>query len=1241
MVNTDSFVKKNNELNVGENEVNQLVYKQLCNLGWKSGLGLGLNNNGRLYPVTSKLKTYFQLEDKEDFIKDVNVLMHAISNQHNKKRFICPGTVKQCHNCTLTSHYRAVTTVFSDEIDDYEKELETPLVELPEIMVQINSVKTKGLIDTGSQITCISYTLYNILLGNSGKMSEMPIPAIQIQGAVGRKSDKVNKMCLITLNIDGIELDTPCLVVKKLTRPLILGMDWLERVKAKVDCSKERVLQFEHHKGVVQITLKIDSTKRKNESEYNTSRNKGSTSQGGEKVLDSVNESSGIQGQGGEISMHTINSTNSNNNQNCVDLGFATEDKITEFLRKQNMSLESKRVLLPVLLTNRTVFADKPGRTNKYKHKIKMIDPVPFVKRSYPVPFSHRKQVEDKIKEFEQMGIIKRESTGYCSPLTFTLKRDGSVRLLLDARELNKRMEGDVESPLLTSEILQSFHGVQFMTILDLNDAYFQIPLEKESTKYTGFTYNGKSYTYNVLPQGLKTSVGSFSRAIDLILGPEVKDFCVAYLDDLCVFTKGENNKDLQLHADHIGRVLQKLREAGLTCKLEKCNFLQKEVKLLGHIVSTEGIKMDPNKIEAIKNFPAPKTVKQLRAFLGLLNYYRKFIQNYGELTKSLNDLLCKGCYFKWTEREQESFERLKQKFLDTVMLTHPMLGKPYYLQTDSSAIGVAGCLYQNDENDNQRVIGYCSKALTVAEKNWSVSEQELWAIIYSLKRFETYLRGVHFIIKTDHKSLLYLQNWKLCGARIVRWMLYLGQFSYDVEHVRGVDNVAVDVLSRYLPGTIGIQETKIKCPEIAIFQYKKQKELIKKISNLAEKQKQDKSLREIIKAVQEPGVLTKGINKKQYYLEQDILKYKGREESEGVPVIPNHMQNELIKNVHEELGHFGTKKVYVVMKHRFYFPSMKKIINEYISTYDICQKSKHEVRTYVGNCKPVISDGIGELVFSDLYGPLPTSKFGNRYICVVQDSFSKYIKLYPLRNATGASVLRSVKDYHRKIPIKHIVTDNGTQFTSKVWENGLRDLNIKFSHTTIRNPRPNSVERVNKELGRFFRTYCSHSHKSWTNIVSDIENCYNDTEHESTKHTPNQIVYGKNTKLSLDHTLSKYCVVDHKVNDLNALREGVKENLIKAAERRKLTFNKTHNIRTYQIGDWVKLKILNKSDARQKITKKFSLLFQGPYRIGAVPYHNVYMLVCPETGNIIGNYNAVHIARYYISKTENKFATI
>lgn len=285
------------------------------------------------------------------------------------------------------------------------------------------------------------------------------------------------------------------------------------------------------------------------------------------------------------------------------------------------------------------------------------------------------------------------------------------------------------------------------LSTIDLNNACFQIPLSPDSCKYTGFVYSGKSFVYKVLPQGLKTSVGSFSRAMDRILGPDVREFRVNYLDDLTIFTCG----DFRKHVGHIEAVLSRLETANMTCRLEKCQFVFTEVRMLGHIITPLGIRMDPEKIAAIRLFPTPKKVKQVRAFLGLCNYYRRFANRYGGETKALCDLLQKNQVWKWTEIEQRAFERVKSLFLESVMLHHHDSNSTYYLQTDSSGYAIGSELYQLDRDGNHHVIAFISKSLTEAERKWTTSEQEQWSIIYSLHKFETYLRGVKIIIRTDH----------------------------------------------------------------------------------------------------------------------------------------------------------------------------------------------------------------------------------------------------------------------------------------------------------------------------------------------------------------------------------------------------------------------------------------------------------------------------------------------------------
>jgi hypothetical protein len=232
---------------------------------------------------------------------------------------------------------------------------------------------------------------------------------------------------------------------------------------------------------------------------------------------------------------------------------------------------------------------------------------------------------------------------------------------------INSKMIADCESPPAMDELLRRFHGVRFMSTIDLRSSYWQIPLSPESRQYTAFLYNGRSYTYQVLPFGLKTAVGSFSRAMDVVLGTEVREFVVNYIDDLLVASE-----TLDDHLEHLRRVFEKLRQANMTINLEKSNFIQKEVKFLGHIFTIDGIKADPEKVSAIRSFPVPQKTKHLRAFLGLCNFYRKFCARYSAATQDLNKLLRKGEKWRWGRNEQEAFDRVKNLFLEAVLLRYP-----------------------------------------------------------------------------------------------------------------------------------------------------------------------------------------------------------------------------------------------------------------------------------------------------------------------------------------------------------------------------------------------------------------------------------------------------------------------------------------------------------------------------------------------------------------------------------------
>lgn len=269
--------------------------------------------------------------------------------------------------------------------------------------------------------------------------------------------------------------------------------------------------------------------------------------------------------------------------------------------------------------------------------------------------------------------------------------------------------------------------------------------------------------------------------------------------------------------------------------------------------------------------------------------------------------------------------------------------------------------------------------------------------------------------------------------------------------------------------------------------------------------------------------------------------------------------------------------------------------------------------------------------MFSDLYGPLPVGKYGYQYIYVIQDVYSKVIRLYPMRKATGRGVLACTKRFHGEIPIETIITDNGPQFTSKVWENGLSELGIRVTHTSVYCPNSNSVERVNRELGRLIRSYCGSCNKSWVDILPEIETCYNNVNHTSTGFAPNELAFGRREPLVIDKELGQEWLLKHVKRDSEQLRREAIENTKMASERRKRQADKRRRIEVYRIGDYVKIKTFVRSNKEHKIMRKFSLLYKGPYIVSAVVYPNCYTLVDPITNKVLGNYNTINIARYYV----------
>lgn len=1086
---------------------------------------------------------------------------------------------------------------------------------LPHIYVSIHDSQFLALIDSGCELSCVDEAHFQQIMLLE-KFPTLPVANTRLRTAMSQSSPRIRTQVYITFTIENKVFHHTFLVVRNLVRPFILGVDWLYNIKAVINLyNKHLIVRASEEIQNIPFCL-VAALQAIPFSNFVGNDNLNEPS------LNSLIVASG----------ETYTTTDSID----ITAGVATTQEINSKIENLGeLNVEEKKKIRDVLLRYRSIFNKYPGKTTKYIHEIKMHDKTPFVKRPYPIPISLRPAVEQTLSEMLKLGVIKREATPFASPMTVVSKKDGTVRICLDARWINNKMVPDHEAPISPEELLHSIKSVKFLSTIDLRASYWQIPLSEESIPYTGFLYGGQSFTYQVLPFGLKTAVASFTRAMDRILGPEIRTFTLVYIDDLLVVSSS-----FEEHLLHLNKLFSKLADAGMTINLEKTHLFRSEVPFLGHIISTRGVLTDPTKISAIKDFPTPQNLKQLRSFLGLCSYYRRFISKFSNLVVPLSHLLKKGTPWRWTSECQTALEQIKQVFLKTVILTYPNFQRTFYLQTDSSHYALGAELYQLDDQENHLVLGFISRLLHGPELHYTVTEKELLAIVFGLKKFQTLILGHKIIIRTDHSALKFLKQCPLLNDRLTRWMLFLNKFNFDIEHVPGKDNIVADTLSRNVPGYDTLAQPNISTPIIstfyndylsAFFEAPDKNKFFDLLANLRQDQLDDNFLGPIFHYyLGYPNVLDQKQIRYLFYFHTrgNILVFESPPHFSPKIALPEKLIRPFAWTFHEHFGHIGVVKLYLLLKPFLFIIDFKRKLQIIVRTCELCQKVKHPQRNLCGPCNPILAKEPGDLVLVDFYGPLPEGRSRASYIFVVIDSFSKFVRLYPLGKANAkAAANRIVNDYTKYVPIKVVLSDHGTQFLSKHWQSALKGANIRITYSSIRHPASNPSERVMRELGRLFRTYCSQSHAGWVSHLNNIEDLFNNIPHITTGFSPCEILYGQNKCSTLLDKLKVY-LPKLPPKTCTEIHDLVRARSARMAELRCQQRQRYND--KLQIGDYVLLREFSVSDASRKIVSKFCPLFSGPYIIQACPFPNVYTLHDPITKSRKGNYNITNLKYFY-----------
>lgn len=857
-------------------------------------------------------------------------------------------------------------------------------------------------------------------------------------------------------------------------------------------------------------------------------------------------------------------------------------------------------------------FKDIPsslGCTDAVEHKIKVEGSEPIKLRSYPVSPKIQSYIDEELDKMLKEGVIEPSSSPWSFPVVMVRKKDNSYRFCVDYRKLNKITKKDAYPLPVISSILDKLRMTKYLSALDIKSAYWQVGVANESRELTAFSVPGRGhYQFCRMPFGLTNAPATFQRLIDNTIGHDLEPFVFQYLDDLIIVTP-----TFEKHLEILQKVFNRLRSAKLVLSKEKCKFCLPRLRYLGFMIDNTGLHVDPEKVAAILNIPSPTSVTEVRRFLGMASWYRRFIPQFATLTAPLSALVGKKRKWQWSEVNESAFNAIKERLVTAPVLSRPNFDLPFVVQTDASGYGIGAVLTQIHD-DGEHVISYISRTLNRAERNYGTTQRECLAVIWAIEKFRGYLEGYKFTVVTDHHSLLWLQNIKEPTGKLCRWALRLQAFDFEIVHRKGRNHVVPDALSRLLPDSeLNLANNNdTECNEGTA-----------KLSIITVQTKStDNWYNKMLTLVSENP-----LNYAQWRVENEQLyKYPGNDKNQEAHdqlgwkiVVPKELRNQVLKECHDNpsSGHLGVHKTYFRVKDKYYWPKMRSDVAKYVRSCVICLEQKPEQKSPAGllSSHPRVSKP-WQMISMDLVGPLPRSSNGYTFILVGCDTFSKFPIFFPLRKATARAVAKIVEEdiiLFFGAP-QFILCDNGVQFRSKELAEVVRRYGTKIIFNPVYHPQANPTERVNRVLKTMIRSYVKNDHKKWDLHLKSFACAIRTAHHEVTGFTPFELNFGRKY---VSHgsfygkTLSTNDInfEERKVPLLEDSFNIVKAKLDSAYERSRKIYNLRRRHVEFRPGDFVWRKNYVLSNAERSFATKLAPKFLGPFRIKKKIGYNTYVL--------------------------------
>ena len=870
------------------------------------------------------------------------------------------------------------------------------------------------------------------------------------------------------------------------------------------------------------------------------------------------------------------------------------------------------------------------GKTMLVEMEIDTGNHPPIASKPYTLPLKHYDWVQKEIETLERAGIIERSISPWASPVVIVPKKSAPGkpprrRMCVDYRRINKLQpevtKADGRKGCISliplpkiDELYAKLKGYKVFSSLDLRSGYYHIGLKDSAKPKSAFVLSslGK-YQFNRVPFGLAQAPAYFQKLINDIL--KGCNFAMGYLDDIIIYSRSEKE-----HLEHLEEIFTRLKAAGLKLKLEKCCFFKKHIQYLGHLISADGIQPLPEKLESIAKMPAPRNPKEVKQFLRLVGYYRKFVPRFADISRVLTHLTKKDVEFKWTPECENCFQILKEFLQQAPILRYPDPQASYTLYTDASKYAYAGVLTQHN-NGTDHPITYVSGLFRGSQLNWATLTKEAYAIYMSVKKLSFYIDTAKITVKSDHLPLKKFLEKNTLNSKVNNWAVELESQNITFEYIPGIRNTLADTLSRLIemdeniklqpeeegkefgyfpfeelpPVTTQVVEEVIKCEigNINIqhtdpIEINTDIHLPLKDDKLVKLQESDPHTKQLRKQWK-----NKNLDQNTYTMENNILKRKLVDNRLLYTpiVVPDILKDCLLILAHDKQGHNGFRRTYASLKNRYHWKGMKKSVYQHCTNCQVC--AKHNIKTqqlknehFSSPPQPM------EFIAMDLIGEFhPASSKGNRFALTAVCMLTGFTFCIPLKSKRAEDVIKAYIDHICCTfgPSRKILTDNGTEFKNKLWTEVFEKLRIEQKFTPIYSPQCNGrIEGFHKFLKATIAKQLE-TRMEWDDLVWKATAAYNFFPTESSGIAPFFLMFG--CEAAVKHTLLEsenpkylgtndgminvglmtklYNVVAHNLNEARKARDGKKKGITpKEPERLKIGDNilvRDHTSKAFQ----------------------------------------------------------------------------